>query len=178
MSGAITHPILARIEKVRRWRGLSMSGDWALELPSCRRRWRVKGESERERERTLLMTFSLSRQRRSSFEVYEVGRLSRSWVSPPGFGGRGLVRAAVINNAAINPGLSPAGMTAFGKKRRENSSPPHLYPPVSFLHYPFRSSLSLHLSLSIFLFRWENEGFEPRVQLRKEDEGVEDEEGG
>ena len=95
------------------------------------------------------MTFSLSRQRRSSLEVYEVGRLSRSWVSPPGFGGRGLVRAAVINNAAINPGLSPAGMTAFGKKRRESSSPPYLYPSASFLRYPFRSSLSLSLSLSL-----------------------------
>lgn len=59
------------------------------------------------------------------------------------------MRAAVINNAAINPGLSPAGMTAFGKKRRESSPPPHLYPPASFNPAtPFVSLCLLYLSFS------------------------------
>lgn len=137
-----------------------MSGNRALELPSCRRRWReMKGERERKegRERQkenaphdfFFIAAAPLVARRSRF-TSEVGRLSRSWVSPPGFGGRGPVRAAVINNAAINPGLSPAGMTAFGKKRRESSSPPHLYPPASFPRYPFRSSFSLSFSISIY----------------------------
>lgn len=85
-----------------------------------------------------------------------VGRLSRSWVSPPGSGGQ--ARAAVINNAAINPGLSPAGMTAFGKKRRElaapalsssSSAPPPLSFPRARLSLSFYVILSLPLSFSL-----------------------------
>lgn len=119
------------------------------------RKERERGGRERDRKRTLLMAFSLSRQRRSSLEVYERGRaLSRSRVSPPGFGGRGPVRAAVINNAAINPGLSPAGMTAFGKKRRERERE-RARRPRTFILPPLSSPLPLSFlfpSLSLCLY--------------------------
>lgn len=111
-----------------------------------------------------------------------VGRLSRSWVSPPGSGGQ--ARAAVINNAAINPGLSPAGMTAFGKKRRELAAPAlssssSTPPPLSFP----RARLSLSLSTLFSRSRssslsvrerqgWlQAEGAVERGRRRQEDEG-------
>jgi len=48
-------------------------------------------EKERERESALLMTFSLSRQHRSSLEVYERGREALSLVDiTVGFRGQGI----------------------------------------------------------------------------------------
>lgn len=60
-----------------------------MEGDERRKRERKEGR-ERDRKRTLLMTFSLSRQRRSSLEVYERGRAALSLVGiAAGFRGQG-----------------------------------------------------------------------------------------
>lgn len=109
-------------------------------------------ETKTERERfSWLFLYRGSAARRSRF-TSEVGRSLARGYRRRVSGAGGPVRAAVINNAAINPGLSPAGMMAFGKKRRESLPPPHLYPPASFIPATPFVPLSLFFSLALSLF--------------------------
>ncbi|KAL0102578.1 hypothetical protein PUN28_018106 [Cardiocondyla obscurior] len=128
---------------------------------------RVRGKKKkkkRDEKSTLLMTFSLSRQRRSSFG-----------------GLRGRASLSLVGIAAGFRGQGPRGDDGLWQKaERELAAPAPLSSHRFHPRYPFRFALSFSLSPILLLsFSFdERAGFEPRVQSRKEDEGVVDEEGG